>query len=117
MQISEEVSKLLELKAQAQTRSASLSEDNAQANVNQKFTLKTPKGTRDYSPEQMALRLSVFNKIVGVFKKHGAETIDTPVFELKVRFLISLPQVQWNLGQNVAVAFKLIGQSVESLFS
>jgi len=94
LQISEEVSKLLELKAQAQTRSASLSEDNAQANVNQKFTLKTPKGTRDYSPEQMALRLSVFNKIVGVFKKHGAETIDTPVFELKVRFLISLPQVQ-----------------------
>ena len=25
----------------------------------------------------------VFNKIVSTFKRHGAETIDTPVFELK----------------------------------
>lgn len=49
-----------------------------------KFLLKTPKGTRDYGPEQMALRLGVIEKIVGVFKRHGAETIDTPVFELKV---------------------------------
>lgn len=83
--IAEEVSKLLDLKAQAQARTASLSEDGPHPteNVNQKFTLKTPKGTRDYSPEQMALRLSVLNKIISVFKKHGAETIDTPVFELK----------------------------------
>ncbi|XP_050308001.1 histidine--tRNA ligase, cytoplasmic isoform X4 [Anthonomus grandis grandis] len=79
-QIAEEVAKLLDLKAQAQSQN----EDGpATPNVNQKFTLKTPKGTRDYSPEQMALRLSVLNKIVSVFKKHGAETIDTPVFELK----------------------------------
>lgn len=85
-QIAEEVEKLLGLKAQAQARTASVSEDGAHAtaNVNQKFTLKTPKGTRDYSPEQMALRMSVFTKIISVFKKHGAETIDTPVFELKV---------------------------------
>lgn len=96
MQISEEVSKLLELKAQAQARSASISEDTQCANVNQKFTLKTPKGTRDYSPEQMALRLSVFNKIVGVFKKHGAETIDTPVFELKVSLSFPLNCVKFN---------------------
>lgn len=48
-----------------------------------KFTLKTPKGTRDFTPQQMALRQSVLEKIVAVFKKHGAETIDTPVFELK----------------------------------
>lgn len=50
----------------------------------QKFTLKTAKGTRDYSPQQMALRQGVLDKIIAVFKKHGAETIDTPVFELKV---------------------------------
>ena len=25
----------------------------------------------------------MFNKIVSTFKRHGAETIDTPVFELK----------------------------------
>lgn len=49
-----------------------------------KFILKTPKGTRDYNPEQMALRLGVLDKIVAVFKRHGAETIDTPIFELKV---------------------------------
>lgn len=49
----------------------------------QKFSLKTPKGTRDYNPQQMSLRQSVLDKIIAVFKKHGAETIDTPVFELK----------------------------------
>lgn len=48
-----------------------------------KLILKTPKGTRDYGPQQMALRQNVLDKIIGVFKKHGAETIDTPVFELK----------------------------------
>ncbi|KAL7029405.1 hypothetical protein ACKWTF_006230 [Chironomus riparius] len=31
----------------------------------------------------MSLRLSVLNKVIEVFKKHGADTIDTPVFELK----------------------------------
>lgn len=51
----------------------------------QKFTLKTAKGTRDYNPQQTALRQSVLDKIVAVFKRHGAESIDTPVFELKVK--------------------------------
>ncbi|XP_009579140.1 PREDICTED: histidine--tRNA ligase, cytoplasmic isoform X2 [Fulmarus glacialis] len=48
-----------------------------------KFVLKTPKGTRDYSPKQMAIRERVFNVIITCFKRHGAEVIDTPVFELK----------------------------------
>ncbi|XP_069510318.1 histidine--tRNA ligase, cytoplasmic [Ambystoma mexicanum] len=48
-----------------------------------KFVLKTPKGTRDYNPKQMAIRERVFNTIINCFKRHGAETIDTPVFELK----------------------------------
>ncbi|XP_035756640.1 histidine--tRNA ligase, cytoplasmic [Egretta garzetta] len=48
-----------------------------------KFVLKTPKGTRDYSPKQMAIREKVFNAIITCFKRHGAEVIDTPVFELK----------------------------------
>lgn len=73
-QIKEEVATLLAMKAQLQDESPA---------APQKFTLKTPKGTRDYSPQQMALRQSVLNKIVNVFRKHGAETIDTPVFELK----------------------------------
>ncbi|XP_061402201.1 histidine--tRNA ligase, cytoplasmic [Musca vetustissima] len=71
--IDEEVAKLLALKAK-------LGDEPAQ---NQKFTLKTPKGTRDYGPQQMMLRQNVLDKIIGVFKKHGGEAIDTPVFELK----------------------------------
>lgn len=70
-----EVAKLLALKAK-------LGEGNGPV-APQKFVLKTAKGTRDYNPQQMALRLGVLEKIVQVFKKHGAETIDTPVFELK----------------------------------
>ncbi|XP_043253237.1 histidine--tRNA ligase, cytoplasmic isoform X4 [Colletes gigas] len=70
--IADEVAKLLELKAKV-----------GEKNAPSKLILKTPKGTRDYGPEQMALRLGVLDKIISVFKKHGAETIDTPVFELK----------------------------------
>ncbi|KAG1313912.1 hypothetical protein G6F64_001883 [Rhizopus arrhizus] len=47
------------------------------------FTLKTAKGTKDYNDKDMAIREKVFNTITKVFKKHGAVTIDTPVFELK----------------------------------
>ncbi|XP_028316172.1 histidine--tRNA ligase isoform X1 [Gouania willdenowi] len=71
-QIDEEVAKLLQLKAQ-------LGGDDGK----KQFVLKTPKGTRDYSPKQMAIREKVFNTIISCFKRHGAETIDTPVFELK----------------------------------
>uniref|UniRef100_A0A4W6E182 histidine--tRNA ligase n=1 Tax=Lates calcarifer TaxID=8187 RepID=A0A4W6E182_LATCA len=72
LQIDEEVAKLLELKAQ-------LGGDDGK----HQFVLKTAKGTRDYNPKQMAIREKVFNTIIGCFKRHGAETIDTPVFELK----------------------------------
>ncbi|XP_037809584.1 histidine--tRNA ligase isoform X2 [Lucilia sericata] len=71
--IDEEVARLLALKAK-------LGDEPQQ---NQKFTLKTPKGTRDYGPQQMMLRQNVLDKITTVFKKHGGEAIDTPVFELK----------------------------------
>uniref|UniRef100_A0A1A7Z610 histidine--tRNA ligase n=1 Tax=Iconisemion striatum TaxID=60296 RepID=A0A1A7Z610_9TELE len=71
-QIDEEVAKLLELKAK-------LGGDDGK----HQFVLKTAKGTRDYNPKQMAIREKVFNTIVTCFKRHGAETIDTPVFELK----------------------------------
>lgn len=70
------MSKLLALKAQLG------SEDAAPT----KFVLKTAKGTRDYNPQQMTIRNNVLQKIVTVFKRHGAECIDTPVFELKVYF-------------------------------
>uniref|UniRef100_A0A6J0U738 histidine--tRNA ligase n=1 Tax=Pogona vitticeps TaxID=103695 RepID=A0A6J0U738_9SAUR len=45
--------------------------------------LRLPKGTRDFSPEQMAIREKIFSTIISCFKRHGAVTIDTPVFELK----------------------------------
>lgn len=69
--IDEEVAKLLDLKAK-------LGDEPTPKTV-----LKTPKGTRDYMPRQMAIREGVFKVIVDCFKRHGAETIDTPVFELK----------------------------------
>ncbi|KAI9484357.1 histidyl-tRNA synthetase [Zychaea mexicana] len=47
------------------------------------FTLKTAKGTKDHNDKEMAIREKVFSTISKVFKKHGAVTIDTPVFELK----------------------------------
>ncbi|XP_021346565.1 histidine--tRNA ligase, cytoplasmic-like isoform X1 [Mizuhopecten yessoensis] len=72
-QIKEEVDKLLALKCQIK----------GDAPSTKNFVLKCPKGTKDYTPIQMAIRESVFNTIVATFKRHGAETIDTPVFELK----------------------------------
>jgi len=44
---------------------------------------KIAKGTRDYLPDQMAIRDKAFQIIRRVFKSHGAVEIDTPVFELK----------------------------------
>ena len=54
-----------------------------QPNRGGNIVLKTAKGARDFQPEQMAIREKVLNKIINVFKVHGAVTIDTPVFELK----------------------------------
>jgi histidyl-tRNA synthetase len=48
-----------------------------------KFTLKTPKGTRDYNPLEMSVREKVFKEVTECFRRHGAVTIETPVFELK----------------------------------
>jgi len=44
---------------------------------------KVAKGMRDYLPAQMAIRQQVFQAIRGVFSRHGAVEIDTPVMELK----------------------------------
>ncbi|KAL8758252.1 MAG: hypothetical protein Q9184_003979 [Pyrenodesmia sp. 2 TL-2023] len=47
------------------------------------FQLKTPKGTKDWTGTDMVLRDRIFSTITTVFKRHGAVTIDTPVFELR----------------------------------
>ncbi|RUS35567.1 histidyl-tRNA synthetase [Jimgerdemannia flammicorona] len=63
---------------------------------NGSFALKVPKvpnGRRwvgyegrkpDYNDMEMAICEKVFSTITSVFKRHGAVTIDTPLFELKV---------------------------------
>ncbi|XP_004609998.2 histidine--tRNA ligase, mitochondrial [Sorex araneus] len=47
------------------------------------FTLKTPKGTRDFSPQQVVVREKILDLVVSCFKRHGAKALDTPAFELK----------------------------------
>ncbi|KAK0515987.1 hypothetical protein JMJ35_002021 [Cladonia borealis] len=47
------------------------------------YQLKTPKGTKDWEGIDMVIRDQIFNTITSVFKRHGAVTIDTPVFELR----------------------------------
>eukprot|EP00124_Ichthyophonus_hoferi_P001617 Ihof_evm3s89 gene=Ihof_evmTU3s89 len=76
-EIDAEVAKLLALKGQMKA----LADETATAPG--KFVLKVPKGTRDKDAVQMKIREDVFNKIISTFKRHGAVSIDTPVFELK----------------------------------
>ncbi|KAF2716735.1 histidyl-tRNA synthetase [Polychaeton citri CBS 116435] len=47
------------------------------------FQLKVPKGTKDWDGRDMVIREKIFSTITEVFKRHGAVTIDTPVFEMK----------------------------------
>ena len=54
-----------------------------EANASLRKTPKIAKGARDFGPEQMAIREVAFQKITSVFKRHGAVSIDTPVFELR----------------------------------
>ncbi|EJD74764.1 histidyl-tRNA synthetase, variant [Loa loa] len=48
-----------------------------------KFEIRCPRGTRDYGPQDMAIREQVLSTVTECFKRHGAVTIDTPVFELR----------------------------------
>ncbi|KFB46692.1 hypothetical protein ZHAS_00014687 [Anopheles sinensis] len=47
------------------------------------MSLKTPKGTRDYGPAEAVLRQRLLDRVIQVFRRHGAATLDTPVFELR----------------------------------
>ncbi|RKP11980.1 hypothetical protein BJ684DRAFT_23161 [Piptocephalis cylindrospora] len=77
-----EVKALLELKSKLAALTGEGGEGKRSGSKG-KLTLKTPKGTKDYNDKEMAIREHVFSTIIGVFKRHGAVTIDTPVFELK----------------------------------
>lgn len=82
-----EVDKLLALKAQVTPATTTATDRDAPKEEagqdGKKFHLKCAKGTRDYDPRQMAIREKAMKTIVDTFKRHGAESIDTPVFELK----------------------------------
>ena len=41
----------------------------------------TPRGTRDFSPTEMAKRNYIFDTIKGVFRKYGYQQIETPAME------------------------------------
>jgi histidyl-tRNA synthetase len=45
------------------------------------MSLSIPKGTRDFSPDEMAKRNYIFDTIKNVFKLHGYQPIETPAME------------------------------------
>ena len=86
LQITEEVEKLKALKLES-------GENVTTGAGSSKIVLKTAKGTRDYLPDQMIIRENVIDIVKNVFKRHDAETIDTPVFELKVSIIYHIEEM------------------------
>ena len=86
LQITEEVEKLKALKLES-------GENLTSGAGSSKIVLKTAKGTRDYLPDQMIIRENVIDIVKNVFKRHDAETIDTPVFELKVSMIYHIKEM------------------------
>lgn len=73
----------MELKARLKSTQSEDASIPKQDNQTKKFMLKTPKGMRDYGTTQMEIREAALAKITGIFKRHGAQGIDTPVCERK----------------------------------
>ena len=72
------MSKLLALKA-----NKTKADDRVDDQPERKSMLKTPVGTRDLAPKQMAIREHAFKTVIDCFERHNAKPLDTPVFELK----------------------------------
>lgn len=70
------------------------------------YQLKTPKGTKDWEGKDMVVRDRIFNAITTVFKRHGAVTIDTPVFELR-------PILSGKYGEDSKLIYDLADQGGE----
>ncbi|MCJ1272594.1 Cytoplasmic and mitochondrial histidine tRNA synthetase [Puttea exsequens] len=70
------------------------------------YQLKTPKGTKDWEGKDMVLRDRIFSTITDVFKRHGAVTIDTPVFELR-------PILSGKYGEDSKLIYDLADQGGE----
>ncbi|EHL03611.1 putative Histidyl-tRNA synthetase [Glarea lozoyensis 74030] len=73
-----------------------------------RFELKTPKGTKDWEGKDMVIRDKIFSTITDVFKRHGAVTIDTPVFELK-------EILSGKYGEDSKLIYDLADQAVDKL--
>ena len=73
-----------------------------------KKELKVAKGARDFDPRKMVLRQKVFDEITRVFRNHGGETIDTPVFELRQLLM-------GNYGEDQKLIYNLEDQGGEIL--
>ncbi len=58
-------------------------------------TFETPKGTRDFLPEEMRIRNAVFDRLRRAFRLFGFDELDTPAFEyLEVLTLKSGPAAE-----------------------
>jgi len=75
---------------------------------NERRRPKIPKGTRDMDPPQMTIRRMAINTISGIFRKHGAVEIDTPVFELR-------ETLTGKYGENSKLIYDLQDQGGEQL--
>lgn len=75
--------------ANSKTESISVKDSKKHENKKQgkksklQVSLKTPKGTKDWADSDMVIREAIFSTLSSLFKRHGAVTIDTPVFELR----------------------------------
>eukprot|EP00494_Astrolonche_serrata_P006512 UN06536 len=60
-------------------------DDNEPTELEQglKMLLKTPKGTRDYKPEDMVIRRQMMKTLREEFRRMGCAELETPVFEIK----------------------------------
>lgn len=99
----------------SQTSYASQSNVQRSAGTNKKtaikgrrLSLRTPRGTFDRYPQQMAIQQNALDKIVNIFEKHGAETIDTPVFEYK-------DVLTEKFGENSKLIYNLENEDDETL--
>jgi len=75
---------------------------------NERRKPKIPKGARDMDPPQMTIRRMAINTISGIFRKHGAVEIDTPVFELR-------ETLTGKYGENSKLIYDLQDQGGEQL--
>ena len=81
--------------------------DAAEANATRRRP-KIAKGARDFLPDQMTVRKRAFATIEGVFERHGAVAIDTPVFELRETLM-------GKYGEDSKLIYDLADQGGESL--